>query len=59
MTLMTEDPDVGSGLHGIGRPIVDDDELGIIVFQRLKAFRKRTVAVIGWDDDAQFHELLT
>jgi hypothetical protein len=59
MTFMAEDPDVGSGLHGSGRTVVDDDELGTIVFQRLKAFRKRTVSVVGRDDDTQIHELST
>jgi len=59
MIFMAEDPDVGSGLHGSGRSVVDDDELDIVVFQRLKAFRKRTVSVIGRDDDTQFHELST
>jgi hypothetical protein len=29
------------------------------VFQRLKAFRKRTVSVVGRDDDTQIHELST
>jgi hypothetical protein len=48
---MAENPDIGRGFHGIWRTVIDDDELGIIVFQRLKAFCKRTVSVIGGDND--------
>ena len=47
----------GGDFYGIWRSVVYDDDLGIVVFEGLEAFRKLTVLVVSWDDDTQIHEL--
>jgi hypothetical protein len=59
MFFMSDDPYVRSGLYGIWGSVIDNDELGLIVFQRLKTFCKLVIPVVRWDDDAQVHELTT